>query len=263
MSEKVFEYHTFGDKPAGLGGELRPRFELASPYGPDADESGPDTEYAANVLHVVRAGWNEMHVGQPDLYVGMAALGSAVKGRIHKGSDVDGVIFYNPDSAFAQSVIQGQLVDRINGDINDNILCALAAAGYGESFSGLGSFQKMALNSGIIDNGIALAEMRLNREGVGSRLNKLDLAITAMFFMRVGNGTLQDHRKHLLDRLSVSPFGEEIWSNITGFIAEEEEFRRQATIFLPRSIKEAYGYFNVAGTDAVPAAAPYEVGIAA
>lgn len=242
------DYRTDGLKPDGADGEARQRFELASPYGPELDDDGLDRRFASEVLRTVREGWNEMHASNPDFYVGMTVFGSAVKGRIHEGSDVDGMIFVDMDSDHAKSLEPGTLTDGPKQDVGRFILPHLQEKGYGETFQDGGSYRVMGLSQELIELGIKGAETRLDR-GVRSELIAISNSVTAMFCMRVGEGRLQEFRKTYLDRLSASKHGETIWNLVMDDLRLEEEKRRDANIYLPRSLDEAYGYFNIARGD--------------
>lgn len=247
-SQKVLdapEFTTHGAKPPSLAeGATRPRFELASSLGPNATESEPDRNFAPEVLHTARDGWNEMHQEHPDFYKGMTVYGSLVKGRGHEKSDVDAVIFYDPDSSYAQSFDSyAGMVSQPNEDIGKHINTHFQQQGYGETFQGVGSYSKVAINERIIDDNIAFAEQAGQRSETAA--GGIDPSLVDLFHMRVGDGDIQGYRQRVVDSLAASVGGEAIWKEIMDQLGTKEEMRRGAEIHLPTSLDEAVGYFHL------------------
>jgi hypothetical protein len=237
-------YHTHFEKPPGLGGEPRPRFELATPFGPNANETGQDTQFAPEALHTLRDGWEEMHAQSPDFYVGMAVHGSVVKGRSHEHSDVDGIVFFDPDAPSVQSLSYVDMLRKPTADIRNTILKRLREKSLAETFTSLGSYNKVAMNEGIIDK--ALAGGELGGPLVPGRIGQ---DIMQLFCMRIGSGKLLEYRARVLDKLSQLENGEQIWQALMSDLASYEEARRDAKIYLPPTIKDGYDYFRVRPTE--------------
>ena len=238
-------YHTDGLKPPPMHGEERPRFELASPYGPNLDEVGLDRQFASSALSTVRDGWNEMHEAHPDFFVGLVVGGSLVKGRAHEHSDIDATIFYDPDSPYASSL--GGLADQegqVAHDVQEHIIGHLKDAGFGETFQRRNNIGAFALNARLIDAAITDATAIAER---GERLlGRIDLSVLmAPFKFRLGEGRLQEYRAQIVNGLSQSEQGRYIWQLILLNLGQTEEYNRRASIRLPVELGRAATYFHL------------------
>jgi len=239
------EYTTHGAKPPSLAeGTVRPRFELASPLGPDAIENKLDRSFAPEALRTAREGWNEMRQAHPDFYTGMTIYGSLVKGRAHEQSDVDAVVFYDPDSAYGKSFDSyAAMVEQPNEDIARHIGKRFRHKAYSDTFQGVGSYTKVAMNERIIDDNIAFAEQATQRPETAD--GGIDPGLIDLFHMRVGEGDIQAYRQRVVDNLAASAQGETVWREMMNQLKTKEEMRRGAEIHLPGSLAEATDYFGL------------------
>lgn len=243
-------------QPSVEGAEM-PRFQLASPYGPNLNEYGLDTTFAPMALHELRSRY-EVVRGHPELakgVIGMTVFGSMVKGGARKAdetrylSDVDAYVFIDTDEFGRQPIYDkphehvSPWVDKTDPNLKaiNTILTAQDSEIKGEYlWSG---FKYLAMNDAIVDRFIAEDVPRW-LQGDFSFYGTCAQNVLAMFHMRVGSGKILSMRKRVVDGLNHTAGGEEIWQKIMDKLGKFEEGRRNATIYLPQTVQEGRDYFH-------------------
>lgn len=250
MSENPYHTSYPSRKPPSLDGEERKRFELASPYGPNLDDTSVDTTYAAELLHAVRDGWEEMRAENPDGFVGLTIHGSTIKGRIHDQSDVDPIIFFD-QTAFGS----GGMAEHIGKDMTEvayreHVVPRIEEAGYGSTFRNRWGVFPRVVNEPAVVKYLGYITRDAERTGAVTPSRNGD-TLPSLFFMRVGSGHIPEYRQTVLDTLADSPVGEAVWKSLMWAVQDDEEHRRGATIYLPDTIQDGYEYFGCEPHDVV------------
>ncbi len=224
-------------RPPGMNGAPAPRFELPTPFGPNLGEDGLDHTFASNALVAIRAGWEEMRALRPDMYEGLTLHGSLVKGRLHKDSDVDGYAFCNPDAS-------PDVDQQAQTDLRTHIANRLKSGGYGESFWTTDSYRVVDMSPRLLDAALQSVLRGFDRgDSFAHDLLGMD-RILPLFYMPVGSGSIPAYRSRVISRLAGSEHGEQVWADMMDTLARKEEFRRRASIDLPRSLGAATVYFE-------------------
>lgn len=236
VSQPVFRY---GGKPPALSGEKVERFVPTSPYGPQL-EGGLDTTTAATVLTAVRDGWESARqesfegVQTSDAFYGLVVFGSLVKGRFHKGSDVDGVLLRKPMGT--NQAANDQLHEcAVQALIQSN--CRTDRSRYAVNLFGMTMNIPIALTK--VQKELATATVRRGDEPV-----PVSESVQCLFHLAVGSGEIPQLRKRLLDGLGAFEGGDIAWRAIAQKVIGFEEYRRQGRITLPDTVAEAKDYFE-------------------
>ena len=233
-------YHTHKSKPLPLEhGEERHRFELASPFGPYPGEDGLDRQFAKEILHDLRSGWEDLRATEPELYVGCTVHGSSVKGRMHDKSDLDVTVFFDPDSSGLKGfdlskylrTNQGIVTKAVNGprpghaaNLKDRIV----------------SFMHVGMNDRLIDESIASLEAaHAKSQGASSS------SYISLFDLRIGGGKVAHFRQKMLSSIAQSEHADEIWKQLAAEVVRHDEHRRGAQIYFPDNLRRADEHYGL------------------
>lgn len=255
------------DKPMAVPeGEHHPRFEIASPYWPASFHNDPPSKLPLQILHIIRAGWEEMRAEDPNFFLGMTLHGSLIKGRSHDESDIDPIIV--ADENVAAATLQKHGVNYMQEASYEPYISAknflttrfqqimkapLADAGLPESFA------KSEVWSPIV-----LPDPQRYFTTIVPRYRKMltwclkhdkelffPYPVEMIFRMRVGSGHIQDFRRSVIDsieRLNSKKHPDLAvlaWQGLAKNVVKEEELNREATIYFPQTTKDAREYFRL------------------
>jgi|GEM_PF-4031430 len=245
-------------KPPDVDGAERHRFELASPYGPDATPDNPDREFAPEILHALRDSWEQLRAENPDYYIGLTVWGSAVKGRMHEEtnkfdhSDVDVTVFLSDAAEPYWSDILGAEVKEFSqiNSVLDALMQQQLGVGIPEELvqASFRSISEERLQEEVdylvealkVPRGLSELEAELDEEDILER-GKIVVpdVIRDLFAVQVGSGEIRNMRQYLLDVIGAQPEAEKIWTMIRGGVVAKEEHNRKAKIYFPDNLESA------------------------
>jgi len=255
------------DKPMPLPeGEQRNRFEIASPYWPNTYDNNPPTKLPLQILHIIRAGWEEMRAEDPDFFLGMTVHGSLVKGRSHDESDIDPIIIADENAAAVTLDKHGIKYDKdasyepyisakefLTTRFQQVLKEPLAEAGIPKNFAKSEVWAPIVLpNPGEYFTHIV---PRFKKQLTWCIRHDKELffpyPVDMIFRMRIGSGYIQDYRRSVIESMATltsrnNPnLGEMAWNAVSTKLVREEEWNRNATIYFPETIEEARTYFHL------------------
>lgn len=220
------------------------RFEITSP-------AKSPHEY----LHGLRNSWNELYADNGGFLVGMALYGSAVKGRFGPESDIDVMVFANPDHRTGPT--GAELQDMLRRDVSDR--------GVGEHLinfdvrEGHRDEKLVDVNEQIIDEFVEQVQGQYldqlaNKDTEDPEYFTGTKVLFGPFMMRVGNGKLREIRAHIFESIEWHTHSEEqadnFWQAIADSLYRYEEARPRedgtpASTYLPQKHADARNYFNL------------------